>query len=413
MVVIGILVIVLVCYCEIRNSKSKNEDNDKDNDKNLSSPKYCILVLLAEVMKADGKQMVCELDEVKAYIREHYKTENNQREALKQFQDILNSNEEPDLKKVYNTLYYSLNRIEKFNLIKNLLSVAYADNNYDISKRYEEYYVINNIAKELEVSYSNAYNSFILSYRNKKQSNGDAKEDSSDFKYSILELLAEVMKADDKLMSCELDNVKATIRRYYKTEEKQKEALKQFQALLKNEERRKLSVICNSINKKFDFAAKSELIMELLAVLYADEQFSNNESDVIQSIVNCLKINKDQFKRIKTIFKKKMKDGEYYHNENENKKKSNDSSSSNSDSNSDNSRRSNPISSKERDAYEILGVDRDASDEEVKKAYRAMAIQYHPDKVYSLGDEAVRQATESMKILNEAWEVVKEERGMK
>lgn len=99
MVVIGILVIVLVCYCEIRNSKSKNEDNDKDNDKNLSSPKYCILVLLSEVMKADGKQMVCELDEVKAYIREHYKTENNQREALKQIHDILNSNEEPDLNK--------------------------------------------------------------------------------------------------------------------------------------------------------------------------------------------------------------------------------------------------------------------------------------------------------------------------
>ena len=53
------------------------------------------------------------------------------------------------------------------------------------------------------------------------------------------------------------------------------------------------------------------------------------------------------------------------------------------------------------------------SDEEIKKAYRALAIMYHPDKVSSLGDEAIRQATESMKQINQAWNIVKEARGMK
>ncbi|TET68914.1 MAG: molecular chaperone DnaJ, partial [Candidatus Zixiibacteriota bacterium] len=56
-----------------------------------------------------------------------------------------------------------------------------------------------------------------------------------------------------------------------------------------------------------------------------------------------------------------------------------------------------------RDYYEVLGVGRDASEEEIKKAYRKQALQYHPDK--NPGD---KQAEERFKEATEAYEVLKD-----
>src|SRR6478752_9776011 len=53
-----------------------------------------------------------------------------------------------------------------------------------------------------------------------------------------------------------------------------------------------------------------------------------------------------------------------------------------------------------RDYYEVLGVSKDASDDELKKAFRKAAVKHHPDKVG--GDEA------KFKEINEAYEVLKD-----
>ncbi len=54
-----------------------------------------------------------------------------------------------------------------------------------------------------------------------------------------------------------------------------------------------------------------------------------------------------------------------------------------------------------RDYYEVLGVDRSASDKDIKKAYRRMAMKHHPDR--NPGD---KEAEESFKEINEAFEVL-------
>lgn len=64
------------------------------------------------------------------------------------------------------------------------------------------------------------------------------------------------------------------------------------------------------------------------------------------------------------------------------------------------------------DAYAVLGLTRDASDDEVKKAYRKMAMQYHPDRVATLGDDVKAAATKKFQEINEAKERIFKERGL-
>jgi len=59
--------------------------------------------------------------------------------------------------------------------------------------------------------------------------------------------------------------------------------------------------------------------------------------------------------------------------------------------------------SRPKDPYTVLNVPRNASSEEIKKAYKQLANKYHPDKVLHLGDEFKKLAEERFKEIQEAY----------
>lgn len=65
------------------------------------------------------------------------------------------------------------------------------------------------------------------------------------------------------------------------------------------------------------------------------------------------------------------------------------------------------------DAYKVLEIEPTATDEEVRAAYRRMAVKHHPDKVASLGEDIRKAANEKFQKINEAKERIYQSRGLK
>ena len=63
-------------------------------------------------------------------------------------------------------------------------------------------------------------------------------------------------------------------------------------------------------------------------------------------------------------------------------------------------------------AYKVLGITADANDDEVKAAYRRMALKHHPDRVATLGDDIRKAAEKKLQEINAAKETIYKARGL-
>lgn len=191
---------------------------------------------------------------------------------------------------------------------------------------------------------------------------------TGDFSASLIVLAAAVMKADGKILKSELNYVKAFFVRHF-GDAKTKELLPLLKRVLDQ------PIDINSIGRQIRMnmlqADRLQLLHFLFGVAGSDGSYSTSEVNVLQQIATAIGVNSYDFQSIKAMF----------------------------------------IKETEGD-YKILEIDKSASDEEVKKAYRKMAVRYHPDKVAHLGDDVKREAEQKFVKLQEAYDNIKKQRGM-
>ena len=190
-----------------------------------------------------------------------------------------------------------------------------------------------------------------------------------DYAISLLVLIAAVMKADGKVMKSELDFVKKFLIQNFGVEGTQ-EALTILKDLLKQEI--PVEDVGEQIAQNVDYSSRLQLIHFLYGLSHSDGRMETAELNLIQRISVSMGITTSDNESIKSMFLANTLDT----------------------------------------AYKILEVEPSASNEDIKKAYRKLAVEYHPDKVAYLGEEFRRAANEKFQKLNEAYEKIKKERGI-
>jgi len=194
------------------------------------------------------------------------------------------------------------------------------------------------------------------------------KTTKGDFVVSLLTLIAAVMKADGRVLKSELSYIKSYFLQSFGTETTADAML-----LLRDILKRDIPVkeVCYQIKQKMDYSSRLQLLHFLFGIAEADGKIDVSELNLIKEISYLMGISQMDIDSIQNMF---LKSTDW--------------------------------------AYKILEVDAQVSDEEVKKAYRKMAKKYHPDKVSYLGEEIKQKADEKFKKINEAYEVIKKERGL-
>jgi len=127
--------------------------------------------------------------------------------------------------------------------------------------------------------------------------------------------------------------------------------------------------VCNQIRQNMNSSARLQLVHFLFGIAQADGHIDESELKLITHICQQMGISTSDYESIQAMFVP------------------------NTDSD-----------------YTILEIDRNASNDELKKAYRRMAMKFHPDKVGHLGEDFQNAAKEKFQKVSQAYENIKKER---
>lgn len=191
----------------------------------------------------------------------------------------------------------------------------------------------------------------------------------ADFELNLLSLCSIVIKADGTVSQSEMDYV----RQYFVSTYGKDKANAIFRTFNEINKEREVSAqrICAFLNQRTRYEVRLQLLHFLFGIAQADGVVSGSEINKIQEIAGYLRVSSRDFESIKAMF---IKSGDT--------------------------------------AYKILEIEKSASNDQVKKAYRTMAKKYHPDRVNTENEAIKKGAEEKFKKVQTAYETIQKERGL-
>ncbi len=193
-------------------------------------------------------------------------------------------------------------------------------------------------------------------------------EQRNSFLVSLLVLSSAVMRADGRVMKSELDYVKRFISDNFGADATNQASLFLKELLQKDVDIRSVG---EQIRVNMNPSARLQLLHFLVGIAQADGQVSSDELRVLRQIALSLGIPSSDSESVFAMFDKGLDA-----------------------------------------AYQVLEIDKSASDDDVKKAYRRLAVKHHPDKVSNLGADIQKAAEEKFKKIQQAYDTIKKDRGI-
>ena len=193
-------------------------------------------------------------------------------------------------------------------------------------------------------------------------------EQRNSFLVSLLVLASAVIRADGRILQSELNYVRDFVRRSFGSDA-ESDAMRILDEL--NRKEVNIYSVGTQIADNMNYSQRLQLFHFLVGIANADGEVSKTEKSVLEAVGAAIRLNKADITSVIAMFYK--------------------------DTDS---------------AYAVLEISPSATDDEVKSAYRRMAMKNHPDKVASLGPDVQKAAEEKFRKIQEAYETIKKQRGM-
>ena len=223
-------------------------------------------------------------------------------------------------------------------------------------------------------------------------------EKQSAFFKTVFTLMGKLAKADGRVSEVEIAHVEQFMTQLNMSAVHRKDAIAHFQTGSKADY--KIEPLIQEFNSVSAASPnlKQMLMIYLIRVAAADGKLHQNESDLLRSIAQQLGYSPQAFEQLMAMLQgqDQFAGGQYQRG-----------------GQSSGAGRYTSVSAIDA-AYQALGVKKENTDAEIKKAYRRLVREYHPDKLMGQGlpEAMIKEATERSQEIQTAYDTIKKSRGM-